>query len=55
MDNLHNAIRTIKGETKRRDHLTVFREFISQLDRIGRKPSRTVKKDGNRGRRSASR
>ena len=38
MDTLHNVIRTIKGETRpRRDHLSVFREFISQLDRIGKR------------------
>jgi len=35
MDNLHTVIRSIRGETKhRRDHLTVFREFLSHLDRI---------------------
>ena len=36
MDNLHSVMRSIKGETRpvRRDHLTVFREFIDQLDRI---------------------
>jgi hypothetical protein len=55
MDNLHNAIRTIKGETRRRDHLTVFREFISQLDRIGRKPPAAARKAGNPGRRNAPR
>jgi hypothetical protein len=49
MDNLHSVIRSIKGETKspRRDHLTVFREFINQLDRIGKKPQ--SKKGGRRG------
>ena len=41
MDTLHSVIRTIRGETKsRRDHLTVFREFLHHLDRIGRKPRR---------------
>jgi hypothetical protein len=55
MDNLHNAIRTIKGETKRRDHLSVFREFIGQLERIGRKPSGTARKGGNPGRRKSAR
>jgi hypothetical protein len=46
MDNLHHVIRDIKGETRaaRRDHLTVFREFISQLDRIGRRQERGGKK-----------
>ena len=39
MDTLHTVLRTIRGETKsRRDHLTVFREFLGHLDRIGRKP-----------------
>ena len=46
MDTLHTVLRTIRGETKsRRDHLTVFREFLTHLDRIGRKP----KKQGGRG------
>jgi hypothetical protein len=44
MDNLHHVIRSIKGEVKpRRDHLTVFREFISQLDRIGRRQGKSGK------------
>ena len=45
MDNLHSVIRNIKGETKtaRRDHLTVFREFIGQLDRIGKRQARNAK------------
>jgi hypothetical protein len=39
MDTLHTVLRGIRGETKsRRDHLTVFREFLTHLDRIGRKP-----------------
>jgi hypothetical protein len=38
MDTLHTVLRSIRGETKaRRDHLTVFREFLNHLDRIGRK------------------
>lgn len=38
MDNLHHVLRDIR-ETKsaRRDHLTVFREFLNHLDRIGRR------------------
>jgi hypothetical protein len=45
MDTLHTVIRTIRGETKesRRDHLTVFREFLHHLDRIGRKPRAVTK------------
>jgi hypothetical protein len=35
MDNLHTVLRSIRGETKsRRDHLTVFREFLNHLERI---------------------
>jgi hypothetical protein len=38
MDTLHTVLRSIRGETKSRDHLDVFREFLSHLDRIGRRP-----------------
>lgn len=46
MDTLHTVMRSIRGETKsaKRDHLTVFREFLQQLDRIGKKPTRTTAK-----------
>jgi len=38
MDTLHTVLRTISTETKsRRDHLSVFREFLAHLDRIKRK------------------
>jgi hypothetical protein len=38
MDTLHTVLRSIRGETKsRRDHLSVFREFLGHLDRIGRR------------------
>ena len=42
MDNLHSVIRTIRGETKssRRDHLTVFREFLDHLERVSRRAPR---------------
>ena len=34
MDTLHNVLRSISRETKSRpDHLSVFREFLSHLDR----------------------
>jgi hypothetical protein len=56
MDTLHTVLRTIRGETKsRRDHLTVFRDFLDHLDRIGRKPrakaakSKSVKAASRRG------
>jgi phage baseplate assembly protein W len=39
VDSLHTVLRTIRGERKKRpDHLTVFREFLDQLDRVGRAP-----------------
>jgi hypothetical protein len=45
MDKLHNVIRDIRQETKsaakaRRDHLTVFREFLGHLDRVTRRAAR---------------
>jgi hypothetical protein len=40
MDGLHNVLRAIRGETKARSHLKVFREFLSHLDRIGRRARR---------------
>ena len=37
MDTLHTVLRSLRSETKaRRDHLSVFREFLQNLDRIGR-------------------
>jgi hypothetical protein len=54
MDTLHSVLRNIHGETKaRRDHLTVFREFLHHLDRIGRKPTRASPK--NKSARAAGR
>ena len=55
MDTLHHVIRNIKGETKasRRDHLSVFREFISQLDRIGKRQGAGGRSKGDKpGRRA---
>jgi hypothetical protein len=50
MDHLHRVIRSIKGEARpRRDHLSVFREFIGQLDRIGRRQARRGKGRGQQG------
>lgn len=42
MDTLHSVLRTIHHENKartapRRDHLTVFREFLDHLDRAARR------------------
>ena len=37
MDTLHTVLRSIRGETNsRRNHLSVFREFLDHLDRISR-------------------
>jgi hypothetical protein len=59
METLHSVIRTIRGETKsRRDHLTVFREFLNQLDRVSRRaPKREAKATlkGGKGRRGKAR
>lgn len=57
MDTLHTVLRSIRGERKSRDHLAVFREFLTHLDRIGRRPpgrkpaARSVKAPRRRGRR----
>ena len=41
MQELHNVLRSIRGETKaRRDHLVVFREFLDHLDRASKKKAR---------------
>ena len=40
MDTLHTVLRAIRGETKARTHLAVFREFLNHLDRIGRRARR---------------
>lgn len=40
MDTLHNVMRAISGERKndsRRDHMTVFREFLDHLDRASKR------------------
>jgi hypothetical protein len=35
MDSLHSVMRSLRPAPKRkRDHLTVFREFLSHLDRV---------------------
>ena len=44
MDNLHSVMRSIRGETKaRRDHLTVFREFLDHLDRVTKSRARAAR------------
>ena len=38
MDTLHTVMRSLRSETKsRRDHLSVFREFLHHLDRVGKR------------------
>ena len=36
MDNLHATLAALRPETKSKDHLTVFREFLAQLDQLQR-------------------
>ncbi len=59
MDNLHATLAAIRTETKStKDHLTVFREFLAQLDQLQRqapvKPPRVKlparRKSARRGR-----
>ena len=40
MDPLHTVLRSLRGETKSRRHLVVFREFLGHLDRLGRTPEK---------------
>jgi hypothetical protein len=50
MDNLHTVLRSIRSETRtRRDHLTVFREFLDHLDRVTRNRARAAR-EAKRGR-----
>ena len=38
MDTLHTVMRSLRREAKsRRDHLSVFREFLHHLDRVGKR------------------
>jgi hypothetical protein len=57
MDPLHTVLRSIRGEAeqetkRRRDHLDVFREFLSHLDRATRRknPPRATKAAKAKGR-----
>ena len=45
MDQLHSVLRSLRPvQKKKRDHLTVFREFLTHLDRVSRdSASRDVK------------
>lgn len=47
MDTLHIVLRAIRGETRTRaDHLSVFREFLGHLDRIGKRAPGHGKSNG---------
>ena len=55
MDTLHNVIRSIRETKSRPDHLTIFREFLTHLDRVarrGRKISRPKRPPAKRARKS---
>jgi hypothetical protein len=44
MDNLHTMLRSIRGETKsRKNHITVFREFLDHLDHITKARARQAR------------
>ena len=40
MDTLHNVLRSINETKARPDHLSVFREFLDHLDRIGKRAAK---------------
>jgi hypothetical protein len=47
MDTLHTVMRAIRGETKhRRDHLSVFREFLDHLGKASRRAAPRAHRDG---------
>lgn len=52
MDTLHTVLRSLKSETKsRRDHISVFREFLGHLDRAARRRSGAPKIKTRNGKR----
>src|SRR3954462_113495 len=40
MDTLHNVLRSISETKAKPDHLSVFREFLGHLDRIGKRAAK---------------
>ena len=40
MDTLHKVLRSIHETKAKPDHLSVFREFLGHLDRIGRRAAK---------------
>jgi len=55
MDTLHHVLRSLRGEPPRRDHLSVFREFLSHLDRVGRRPRAAAHKSAQNSKRNSRR
>ena len=52
MDSLHSVLRTIRAETKsRRDHISVFREFLDHLERAARRRVKSARAPRIRARR----
>jgi len=56
MDTLHSVMRSLRpAQKRRRDHLTVFREFLSHLDRASKANAARDVKALRKARRSARR
>ena len=60
MDSLHAVMRSLSPAPKRkndrkRDHLTVFREFLSHLDRVSKQNAARDVKAVRKAKRSAAR
>jgi len=56
MDTLHSVMRSLRpAQKRRRDHLTVFREFLSHLDRASKANAARDVKAVRKARRSARR
>jgi hypothetical protein len=53
MDNLHHVLRSIHETKAKPDHLSVFREFLDHLDRIGRRAGKRAPARKPKGRRKA--
>jgi hypothetical protein len=55
MDTLHTVLRSIRGDSKsRRDHLSVFREFLDHLDRVTRSRAARPRASGYEDQRRAA-
>ena len=52
MDSLHTVLRSIRNETKsRRDHISVFREFLDHLERAARRREKSARASRAKARR----